>query len=74
MARVEQIKLHPSELYSSMAICMAYCIGATHDNVEQIANTITNDEIEECIDTIRTMFDQADFIADLTLPQCMEEV
>lgn len=53
MANVENIKLHPSELYNDMAICIAYCIGATYDTAEQIANTITNDEIEECIDTIR---------------------
>ena len=51
---VEKIKLHELELYSEVAFCIAYCIGATYDNAEQIANKITEDEIEDCIDLIRS--------------------
>ena len=36
-----------------MACCMAYCIGATYDNVEEIANTFTDEEIWGCISLIR---------------------
>lgn len=54
MAKVELIKLHPIEIHSEMAFCIAYCIGATYDNAEQIANQITEDEIEDCIDLIRS--------------------
>lgn len=54
IAKVEKISLHPTEMYSEMAFCIAYCIGATYDNAEQIANQITGDEIEDCIDLIRS--------------------
>ena len=54
MANIEEIKLHPIELYSEVAFCIAYCIGATYDNAEKIANIITEDEIEDCIDLIRS--------------------
>ena len=54
IAKVEKIRLHPIELYSEVALCIAYCIGATYDNAEQIANQITEDEIEDCIDLIRS--------------------
>lgn len=54
IAKVEKIKLYPTELYSEVALCIAYCIGATYDNAEQISNQITEDEIEDCIDLIRS--------------------
>ena len=54
MANIEEIKLDPIELDSEVAFCIAYCIGATYDNAEQIANTITDDEIEDCINLIRS--------------------
>lgn len=66
MDRVQQIKLHPSVLYNDMAICIAYCIGATYDNAEQTANTITNNEIEACIDSIREIMTKSDYIKTLT--------
>lgn len=52
--KVNDIKLHPIELKSEVACCIAYCIGATYDNVEAIANTITDSEIEDCINRIRS--------------------
>lgn len=54
MAKVEKIRLHPIELYSEVALCIAYCIGAAYDNAEQIANQITENEIEDCIGFIRS--------------------
>lgn len=54
IAKVEKIKLHPTELYSEVALCIAYCIGATYDNAERIANQITEDEIEDCVNLIRS--------------------
>lgn len=54
MAEVNKIKLHPIELKSEVAICIAYCIGATYENAEQIANTITEEEINDCIERIRS--------------------
>lgn len=53
MAKVNDIKLHPVELKNEVALCIAYCIGATYEDAEQIANEITEDEIEDCIDRIR---------------------
>ena len=53
MAEINEIKLHPIELKNEVACCIAYCIGATYENVEQIANTITEEEIEDCISRIR---------------------
>lgn len=53
MAEVKEIKLHPVEIQNEVACCIAYCIGATYENVEQIANTITEEEIEDCISRIR---------------------
>ena len=53
MAKVELIKLYPIEMHSEMACCIAHCIGATYDNVEVIANTLTNEEIEDCINLVR---------------------
>lgn len=51
--KIEQIKLNPIEMYSEMACCIAYCIGATSENVEEIANKVPEVIITECIDTIR---------------------
>lgn len=53
MVEVNEIKLHPVEIRNEVACCIAYCIGATYENVEQIANTITEEEIEDCISRIR---------------------
>lgn len=53
MAKVGQIELHPIEMYNEMACCMAYCIGATYDNVEEIASKFTNTEVWDCLDLIR---------------------
>ena len=50
---IDKIKLHPMEICSEMACCIAYCIGATYDNVEQIANQIPEDMVLECVDMIR---------------------
>ena len=50
---IDEIKLHPMEICSEMACCIAYCIGATYDNVEEIANQIPEDIVLECIDMIR---------------------
>lgn len=50
---IEKIKLQPIEMCSEMACCIAYCIGATYDNVEEIANQIPGDMVLECIDMIR---------------------
>lgn len=47
------MNLHPIEMSNEMACCMAYCIGATYDNVEEIANTFTDEEIWGCISLIR---------------------
>ena len=54
MSEVNDIKLHRIELKNEVACCIAYCIGATYDNVETIANTITDEEIEDCISRIRS--------------------
>ena len=54
MAKVEQIKLHPIEMGSIMCTCIAHCIGATYDNLEEIEKTITEDEVCDCIDLIRS--------------------
>lgn len=51
--KIDKIKLYPMEICSEMACCIAYCIGATYDNVEQIANQIPEDMVLECIDMIR---------------------
>lgn len=50
---IDKIKIHPIEMCSEMACCIAYCIGATYDNVEEIANQISEDMVFECIDMIR---------------------
>lgn len=50
---IDKIKIHPIEMCSEMACCIAYCIGATSDNVEEIANKIPEDMVFECIDMIR---------------------
>ena len=50
---IDKIKLHPIEIYNEMACCIAYCIGATYDNVEEIADQIPEDMVFECIDMIR---------------------
>lgn len=50
---IDKIKIHPVEMCSEMACCIAYCIGATSDNVEEIANKIPEDMVFECIDMIR---------------------
>ena len=51
--KVEDIKLYPVELYSEVAFSIAYCIGATYDNAEEIANKLSICEIEDCIKLIR---------------------
>ena len=53
MAKVELINLHEAEIYSEVACCIAYCIGATYDNVEEVANTLTDEEVLDCIMLIR---------------------
>jgi hypothetical protein len=53
MAKVELIQLHEAEIVSEMALTMAYCIGATYDNAEKIANSFTPEEIYECVTLIR---------------------
>lgn len=50
---IEEIKLHPIEMCSEMACCIAYCIGATSESVEKVANKIPEDMVLECIDMIR---------------------
>ena len=50
---IDKIKLHSIEIYNEMACCIAYCIGATYDNVEDIANQISSEMVFECIDMIR---------------------
>ena len=53
MIEVKDIKLYPIEMYSEMACCIAHCIGATYDNVEEVANTIPDEEVWKCIELIR---------------------
>lgn len=50
---IDKIKLHPIEMCNEMACCIAYCIGATSENVEEIANQISEDMVFECVDMIR---------------------
>lgn len=50
---IDKIKLHPIEMYNEMACCIAYCVGATYDNVEKIANKIPENMVLECIEMIR---------------------
>lgn len=47
-----------TELYNEMSFCIAYCIGANYDNAEQIANSVTIEQIEECIDQIRMIMNK----------------
>lgn len=51
--KIDEIKLHPIEIYNEMACCIAYCIGATYNNVEEIADQISREMVFECIDMIR---------------------
>ncbi len=51
--KIDKIKLHPIEIYNGMACCIAYCIGATFENVEEIANRIPVETVGECIEMIR---------------------
>ncbi len=51
---IDKIKLHSIEICSEMAYCIAYCIGATYDNVEEIANKIPEDMVVGCIKMIRS--------------------
>ena len=53
MIEVKDIELYPIEILSEIACCIAYCIGATYDNVEEIANTIPDEELWKCIELIR---------------------
>ena len=53
MAKVELIKLDPTEMFSEMAFTMAYCVGADYENAEEIANNFTPEEVEGCITLIR---------------------
>lgn len=53
MEKTEQTGLHPIEMYNEMACCMAYCVGATYDNVEEIANGFTGIEVLDCFELIR---------------------
>ena len=55
MLKQNKVKIPPLEFYNELAVCMAYCIGATKDNVSEIANKITIHEIEECANQIRNM-------------------
>lgn len=50
---IDKIKLHPIEIHNEMACCIAYCIGATYDNVEEIADQISSEMVFECIEMIR---------------------
>ena len=50
---IDKIKISPIEICNEMALCIAYCIGATSDNVEEKANKIPENVILECIDIIR---------------------
>lgn len=43
------------ELYNQVALCMAYCTGATKENAKEIANSLTLLEISKCINEIRNM-------------------
>lgn len=43
--KIDEIKLHPIEMCNEMACCIAYCIGATYDNVEEIASQIPEDMV-----------------------------
>lgn len=43
------------ELYNEVALCMAYCMGATKENAKEIAENITILEISKCISEIRNM-------------------
>ncbi len=53
MHNVEKIKYHPFEMRSEMAFAMAHCIGANSENDQEVADSFTLDEIEDCIDLIR---------------------
>lgn len=53
MENAKNIKLHPTELHSEVALCIAYCLGATYDNAERIAKQITKEEIIDCVHLIR---------------------
>ena len=50
---IDKIKLHPIEMCNEMACCIAYCIGATSENVEEIAYQIPEDMVFGFIDMIR---------------------
>lgn len=50
---IDKIKLHPIEICNEMACCIAYCIGATYENVEEIASQIPEDKVFECVEMIR---------------------
>lgn len=56
--KVEKIKIHPVEMGNQMACCIAYCIGANHENVEEIANKIPESVVDECIVMIRDKMEQ----------------
>lgn len=59
MAEVDDIKLHPAEIVNELACCIAYCIGADYENVEKIADTITLEEITDCIELIRNRMNKS---------------
>lgn len=50
---IDKIKLHPIGICNEMACCIAYCIGATYENVEEIASQIPEDKVFECVEMIR---------------------
>lgn len=53
MTQIKDIKLDPIELRSEVALCIAYCIGASYDDAIKIASAITEKEIDDCIFLIR---------------------
>ena len=53
MRKVGWIKLHPAEMFSEIAFVMAHCIGADSENEQEIADSFTLEEKEDCIALIR---------------------
>ena len=53
MKKTERTGLHPIEMYNEMALCMAYCIGATYDNAEEVSNEFTGKEVMDCFEFIK---------------------
>lgn len=51
--KINPIKLHPFEITSELAYTIAYCIGASYDDEEEIANLIPHDLIMDVLTYIR---------------------